>query len=179
MMLLLIFILFIKLENTVSSFLLLFNRLQSKNSKSMLRRATTLIGVSVIGGYCADTTINDDWDSWKDMFRTKISAEERMKHPRKKLVILGTRRNLFHFFSGELTYTHTHARASGTGWGALNLVRKLHCDKYDVTIVSPRNYFLFTPLLAGSTVTFISEMSHRYIRRGSYINVLKKHRSVR
>ena len=35
-------------------------------------------------------TINDDWDSWSDMFRTKISAEERLKHPRKKLVILGT-----------------------------------------------------------------------------------------
>jgi hypothetical protein len=56
----------------------------------MLRRATALIGVSAIGGYCADMTINDDWDSWSDMFRTKISAEERLKHPRKKLVILGT-----------------------------------------------------------------------------------------
>ena len=47
---------------------------------------------------------------------------------------------------------YTHIAWTGTGWGALNLVRKLHCDKYDVTIVSPRNYFLFTPLLAGSTV---------------------------
>ena len=56
----------------------------------MLRKATALIGVSAIGGYCADMTINDDWDSWSDMFRTKISAEERLKHPRKKLVILGT-----------------------------------------------------------------------------------------
>lgn len=48
---------------------------------------------------------------------------------------------------------------TGTGWGALNLVRKLHCDKYDVTIVSPRNYFLFTPLLAGSTVGTVSPSS--------------------
>ena len=56
----------------------------------MLRRAAALIGVSFVGGYCADMTINDDWDSLTDMFRTKISAEERLKNPRKKLVILGT-----------------------------------------------------------------------------------------
>lgn len=38
-------------------------------------------------------------------------------------------------------------------------MRKLHCDKYDVTIVSPRNYFLFTPLLAGSTVGTVNTSS--------------------
>ena len=70
----------------------------------MLRRATALIGVSAIGGYCADMTINDDWDSWSDMFRTKISAEERLKNPRKKLVILGTA--YLSFF--EISFTHTH-----------------------------------------------------------------------
>jgi hypothetical protein len=69
----------------------------------MLRRATALIGVSAIGGYCADMTINDDWDSWSDMFRTKISAEERLKNPRKKLVILGTA--YLSFF--EISFTHT------------------------------------------------------------------------
>ncbi|KAK9728397.1 hypothetical protein K7432_001111 [Basidiobolus ranarum] len=35
----------------------------------------------------------------------------------------------------------------GSGWG-----EKLDEDKYDVTIVSPNNYFLFTPLLPSATV---------------------------
>ena len=37
------------------------------------------------------------------MFRTKISAEERLKNPRKKLVILGTA--YLSFFEISFTYT--------------------------------------------------------------------------
>lgn len=32
------------------------------------------------------------------------------------------------------------------------MLRHLHTDKFNVTIVSPRNYFLFTPLLPSATV---------------------------
>ena len=39
----------------------------------------------------------------------------------------------------------------GTGFGAFNLVKHLGRD-YDVTVVSPRNHFLFTPLLPSTTV---------------------------
>jgi NADH:ubiquinone reductase (non-electrogenic) len=39
----------------------------------------------------------------------------------------------------------------GTGFGAFNLVRRLG-DEYAVTIISPRNHFLFTPLLPSTTV---------------------------
>lgn len=35
----------------------------------------------------------------------------------------------------------------GSGWGAISVLNKLDTTKYNVTIVSPRNYFLFTPLL--------------------------------
>lgn len=37
----------------------------------------------------------------------------------------------------------------GTGWGGMSFVRGIDTSKYDVTVVSPRNYFLFTPLLPG------------------------------
>jgi len=40
----------------------------------------------------------------------------------------------------------------GTGFGALSLVRRLDRGLYDVTVISPRNYFLFTPLLPSTTV---------------------------
>lgn len=40
----------------------------------------------------------------------------------------------------------------GTGWGAAAFLSDIDASKYDVTVVSPRNYFLFTPMLAGSSV---------------------------
>lgn len=40
----------------------------------------------------------------------------------------------------------------GTGFGSLSMVSELDCEQFDVTIVSPRGYFLYTPLLAAATV---------------------------
>lgn len=40
----------------------------------------------------------------------------------------------------------------GTGWGAASFLKDIDTDLYDVTIVSPRNYFVFTPMLAGASV---------------------------
>lgn len=40
----------------------------------------------------------------------------------------------------------------GTGWGAASFLKEIDADLYDVTVISPRNYFLFTPMLAGSAV---------------------------
>ena len=37
----------------------------------------------------------------------------------------------------------------GTGWGAAAFLKNIDTDKYDVTVISPRNYFVFTPMLAG------------------------------
>ena len=40
----------------------------------------------------------------------------------------------------------------GSGWGATSFLKTINTDLYDVTVVSPRNYFLFTPMLASATV---------------------------
>eukprot|EP01087_Luapelamoeba_hula_P023102 TRINITY_DN8446_c0_g1_i1.p1 TRINITY_DN8446_c0_g1~~TRINITY_DN8446_c0_g1_i1.p1 ORF type:complete len:661 (-),score=96.82 TRINITY_DN8446_c0_g1_i1:141-2093(-) len=40
----------------------------------------------------------------------------------------------------------------GSGWAALSLLRELDTSQFEVTLVSPRNYFLFTPLLPSVTV---------------------------
>lgn len=40
----------------------------------------------------------------------------------------------------------------GTGFASMSLIRGLRMDAYDVTIISPRNHFLFTPLLPSTTV---------------------------
>lgn len=40
----------------------------------------------------------------------------------------------------------------GSGWGSISTVKNLDKDKYNVTIISENNYFLFSPLLPSSTV---------------------------
>lgn len=40
----------------------------------------------------------------------------------------------------------------GTGWGSVALLKHLNPDDYHVTVVSPTNYFLFTPMLPSATV---------------------------
>ena len=47
----------------------------------------------------------------------------------------------------------------GSGWGALSVLNHLTPGQFDVTVVSPRNYFLFTPLLPSVTVGTVEARS--------------------
>ena len=47
----------------------------------------------------------------------------------------------------------------GSGWGAVSLLKGLHADAFEVTVVSPRNYFLFTPLLPSATTGQVESRS--------------------
>ncbi|KAF4637728.1 hypothetical protein G7Y89_g361 [Cudoniella acicularis] len=40
----------------------------------------------------------------------------------------------------------------GGGWGSVALLKTLNPDEYHITLVSPTNYFLFTPMLPSATV---------------------------
>lgn len=40
----------------------------------------------------------------------------------------------------------------GGGWGGVALLKELDPDDYHVTVISPANYFLFTPMLPSATV---------------------------
>jgi len=46
---------------------------------------------------------------------------------------------------------HTRLVVLGTGFAAFNLVKHLRHD-HDIAVISPRNHFLFTPLLPSTTV---------------------------
>ncbi|MES1916019.1 MAG: hypothetical protein MHM6MM_007880 [Cercozoa sp. M6MM] len=39
----------------------------------------------------------------------------------------------------------------GTGWAGFRICRSIDMNQYNVTVVSPRNHFLFTPLLPSTT----------------------------
>ena len=40
----------------------------------------------------------------------------------------------------------------GSGWGSVALLKTLNPDDYHITVVSPVNHFLFTPMLPSATV---------------------------
>ena len=40
----------------------------------------------------------------------------------------------------------------GTGWGAVSFLKGVDTSLYDVTVISPRNYFLFTPMLGKQVI---------------------------
>lgn len=40
----------------------------------------------------------------------------------------------------------------GTGWGSVAMLKQLNPDDYHVTVISPSNHFLFTPMLPSATV---------------------------
>lgn len=69
-----------------------------------------------------------------------------------------------------------HLVVVGGGWGAVALLQTLDPDRYHVTVVSPTNYFLFTPLLPSAAVGTVEPRSlveglRRIIKRldGHYI----------
>ncbi|KAL3146637.1 tubulin alpha 1 [Trebouxia sp. C0010 RCD-2024] len=50
----------------------------------------------------------------------------------------------------------------GSGWGAMSFIKgmsKKDSQKYDITLVSPRNYFLYTPLLPAVCTGTVEERS--------------------
>ncbi|KAH3666204.1 hypothetical protein OGAPHI_004393 [Ogataea philodendri] len=47
----------------------------------------------------------------------------------------------------------------GSGWGAISYLHSLDTTQYNVTIVSPRNYFLFTPLLPSVPTSTVGSQS--------------------
>ena len=47
----------------------------------------------------------------------------------------------------------------GSGWGAMSAMSHLNPGQFDITVVSPRNYFLFSPILPSVTVGTVESRS--------------------
>jgi hypothetical protein len=81
-------------------------------------------------------TLNDDWDSvlyslkkcYRSLLGYTVLKDVKQSSKLPKVVILGT------------------------GWGAMSFLQNLDQDDVDITIVSPRSFFFYTPLLAGTAV---------------------------
>ena len=62
-----------------------------------------------------------------------------------RLIVLGTGRE-------HLNVSNTLCEKLCLGWGAVSLLKHIDIQKYEVVCISPRNYFLMTPLLPAVSV---------------------------
>ncbi|KDR77247.1 hypothetical protein GALMADRAFT_246553 [Galerina marginata CBS 339.88] len=102
------------------------------------------------------------------MSTTTICNTRRVFQPRVLGRILQTRQ-----FSSSLPRSTERVVILGSGWGGYNVLRKIDKKRWDVVIISPNNYFNFTPLLAGTAVGTLEfrcavEPVRRYTPQATY-----------
>ncbi|KAM0683864.1 hypothetical protein MDAP_000601 [Mitosporidium daphniae] len=61
------------------------------------------------------------------------------------------------FSDTTLSNRTEHLVIIGSGWGAYRALRKIDQSKYRITVVSPKDYFVFTPFLTGASVGSIED----------------------
>ena len=56
-----------------------------------------------------------------------------------------------YFKSSESKIKKPRVVIIGAGWGGFNFGKFINKDEFEVVLISPRNHFLFTPLLPSTT----------------------------
>jgi len=62
-------------------------------------------------------------------------------------------------FAPAQTSTREKVVVLGTGWASVKFAQNIDTRKYDVTVISPRNFFLFTPFLPSTVVGTVEPRS--------------------
>ncbi|KZT63442.1 FAD/NAD(P)-binding domain-containing protein [Daedalea quercina L-15889] len=83
------------------------------------------------------------------MFRSQAANAARV--PRRTSVALA-RTEVKRNFSASAARSQQHLVILGSGWGGYEFLRGIDKKRWHVTVVSPNNYFNFTPLLASCCV---------------------------
>ncbi|KAL9043354.1 MAG: hypothetical protein Q9214_003457 [Letrouitia sp. 1 TL-2023] len=112
--------------------------------------------ILVVGGLVLAFFVYDASTYREDLTFTDISVSEEALSPRK-----GGPKNLpiaEELVDDDDSPGNTRSKNKpklvvlGSGWGSVALLKQLNIDNYHVTVVSPVNYFLFTPMLPSGTV---------------------------
>jgi NADH dehydrogenase len=110
----------------------------------------TVIGVGVIGFFIFDASTYKEHATQSDINVSELALQPRRGGP-KNLPIAEV-------FIGDSDPERAKDGGKprlvilGSGWGSVALLKELNPDDYHVTVISPTNYFLFTPMLPSATV---------------------------
>jgi NADH dehydrogenase len=110
-----------------------------------------LLGLGVVGFFIYDASTYASHANQADINISRVALSPRRGGP-KNLPILEV--YLDDEDSEEMRRQKDKPRLVilGGGWGGVSLLKELNPENYHVTVVSPTNYFLFTPMLPSATV---------------------------
>ncbi|KAK4459243.1 putative mitochondrial external NADH-ubiquinone oxidoreductase 2 precursor [Cladorrhinum samala] len=121
-------------------------------SLAWLGSSVLFISLGVVGFFIYDaTTYKDHMSSKTDLAISKLALNPRRGGP-KNLPILEMSLDDEDDELRKQQTTKPRLVILGGGWGSVALLKDLEPDHYHVTVISPTNYFLFTPMLPSATV---------------------------
>lgn len=120
-------------------------------SAAWLGISITVVGLGVVGFFLYDYSTYKDEKTYRDIQVSEIALTPRRGGP-KNLPIYEVQ--IDDDDSAEMQRQKDKPKLVilGGGWGGVALLKTLNPDQYHVTLVSPTNYFLFTPMLPSATV---------------------------
>ncbi|KAL2263983.1 hypothetical protein VTK26DRAFT_3767 [Humicola hyalothermophila] len=116
-----------------------------------LGSSVLFVGITVVGFFIYDASTYASHAHLEDVSVSSIALSPRRGGP-KNLPILEL--HLDDDDSEEIRKRKEKPKLVilGGGWGAVSMLKELSPDAYHVTVISPTNYFLFTPMLPSATV---------------------------
>lgn len=110
-----------------------------------------VLGVGVIGFFVYDATTYREDLSYSDICISELALSPRRGGP-KNLPIAEVQIDDDDSEEMQKQKDKPKLVILGGGWGSVALLKTLNPDDYHITLVSPTNYFLFTPMLPSATV---------------------------
>jgi hypothetical protein len=109
---------------------------------STMKRGGAVVVTGAAVFKAINITINDDWDS----------VSYSIKKSLKETFVFDIMKDVKPNYQSQKVSQLPKVVILGTGWGAMSFLQNLDQDNLDITIVSPRSFFFYTPLLAGTAV---------------------------
>jgi NADH dehydrogenase len=116
-----------------------------------LGASLTIVGVGIIAFFIYDASTYKEDATHSDINISALALQPRRGGP-KNLPIAEVYIDDDESEASRRTLEKPKLVILGGGWGGVALLKDLHPDEYHVTVISPTNYFLFTPMLPSATV---------------------------
>lgn len=120
-------------------------------SAAWLGISISVVGVGVVGFFVYDSTTYREDLSFRDINVSEVALSPRRGGP-KNLPIAEVLVDDDDSPEAQRQKDKPKLVVLGGGWGSVALLKALNPDEYHVVVVSPTNYFLFTPMLPSATV---------------------------
>ncbi len=120
-------------------------------SAAWLGGSIALVGVGVVAFFLYDASTYREDLSYRDIQVSEIALSPRRGGP-KNLPIAEVQIDDDDCAEMQKQKDKPKLVVLGGGWGSVALLKTLNPEEYHVTLVSPTNYFLFTPMLPSATV---------------------------